>query len=79
MVMHDLVQQAAGLLQIGLGIGMDDGTGLHIYRLYSNYGNYNIIGNLTLGSYSHSLRTLGRIRRQYVPQYMIFSIIRVGL
>lgn len=54
---------------------MDDGTGLHIYRLHSNYGNYNFTGYLTLGSYRHSLRTLGRIRRQYVPECIIFSVI----
>lgn len=56
---------------------MDDGTSLHIHRLYSDYGNYNIIGNLALGPYRYSLRTLGRIRRQYVlKEYMIFSIIK---
>lgn len=62
-VVHDLVQQTAGLFQIGAGVGMDDGTGLHIYWLHSDYGNHNTTGDLALGPHRHSLRTLGRIRR----------------
>lgn len=75
-VMYDSVQQRSGLFQIATEVGMDDGTGLHICWLHFDYSDYNITGDFTLGPYCHSFRALGRIRRQYVPEYMIFNTIK---